>query len=67
MKKGLIGFALSAVLLALSVSAQAQQAKKIPRIGYVSGSGGPNTSSSLEQFQQGLRDLGYIVGHTCPN
>jgi ABC-type uncharacterized transport system substrate-binding protein len=43
--------------------AQAQQAKKIPRIGYVSGSGDPNTPSRLDEgFQQGLRDLGYIAG-----
>jgi putative ABC transport system substrate-binding protein len=43
--------------------AEAQQAKKVPRIGYVSGSGDPNTPSHLDEpFQQGLRDLGYIAG-----
>ena len=43
--------------------AEAQQAKKIPRIGYVSGTGDPNTPGhQVEAFRQGLRDLGYIEG-----
>jgi ABC-type uncharacterized transport system substrate-binding protein len=61
MSKKVICFALCALLLALSSSAEAQQAKKIPRIGYLapvfpcSGS-----VPSLEAFKQGLRDLGYV-------
>ena len=44
-------------------SAQAQQPKKIPRIGFVSGSGDPKTSERyVESFRQGFRDLGYIEG-----
>lgn len=39
MRKTVIGFALSTLLFALSVSAQAQQPGKIPRIGIVSGGG----------------------------
>jgi putative ABC transport system substrate-binding protein len=43
--------------------AEAQQPPKIPRLGYVSGSGDPNNPRpSDEAFQQGLRDLGYIGG-----
>ncbi|MBI2350370.1 MAG: hypothetical protein HYV00_02630, partial [Deltaproteobacteria bacterium] len=43
--------------------AQAQQAGKIPRIGFVSGPGDPNTPGlHVEAFRQGLRDLGYIEG-----
>ena len=43
--------------------AEAQQPKKVPRIGFGSGTGdtndpGPSTAS----FRQGLRDLGYIEG-----
>ena len=38
MCKKIIGFALTAVLLALSFPAQAQQPKKVPRIGFLSGS-----------------------------
>jgi len=54
---------LGALLLALGFSAHAQQPKKIPRIGYVSGSGDPQTPGyQVEAFRQGLRDLGYIEG-----
>jgi putative ABC transport system substrate-binding protein len=43
--------------------AQAQQPAKIPRIGYVSGTGDPsNPGPYVEAFRQGLRDLGYIEG-----
>ncbi|MDZ4347256.1 MAG: ABC transporter substrate-binding protein [Candidatus Binatia bacterium] len=62
MKKRIIGFALSAMLLALSVSTEAQQ-MKVPRIGFLSGSGDPaNPPDSLNAFRQGLRELGYIEG-----
>src|SRR5262249_37717812 len=51
--------ALSAVLCA---SAEAQQpATKVPRIGYLSGSGAPD-NPGVEAFRQGLRDLGYVEG-----
>ena len=42
--------------------AQAQQPKKIPRIGYVSGADDLNNPGPEEAFRQGLRDLGYIEG-----
>jgi ABC-type uncharacterized transport system substrate-binding protein len=55
--------ALSAMLFAVHVSAEAQQPKKIPRIGYVSGSGDANNPGPfVEAFRQGLRDLGYVEG-----
>ena len=54
---------LGAVLYALCFPADAQHSMKIPRIGFVSGSGDPKTpGSSVEAFRQGLRDLGYIEG-----
>ena len=54
---------LSAVLFALSVSAQAQQPGKVPRIGYLaSGSSAAEHSPRAEAFRQGLRDLGYVEG-----
>ena len=63
MRKKVIGLALSALLLALSFPALAQHPGKIPRIGYVSGSGDANNPGPLvEAFRQGLRDLGYIEG-----
>ena len=51
-------------LFLLTVSfADAQQPKKVPRIGYLSGRGDPSTPDPLvEAFRQGLRDLGYIEG-----
>jgi putative ABC transport system substrate-binding protein len=43
--------------------AGAQQAKKVPRIGFVSPAGDPtNPGPLVEAFRQGLRDLGYIEG-----
>jgi putative tryptophan/tyrosine transport system substrate-binding protein len=51
------------VLFAVGVTAEAQQPTKIPRIGYVSGSGDTkNPGPNIESFRQGLRDLGYVEG-----
>jgi ABC-type uncharacterized transport system substrate-binding protein len=56
-------FALLLILFALGISAQAQQAKKIPRIGFLGGSGITNNPrSNFNVFLQGLRDLGYVDG-----
>ena len=52
-------FPLCSVLLAPCSSAQAQQPKKIPRIGYLTQTG---RGFAAGTFQQGLRDLGYIEG-----
>ena len=50
------------MLFALSVSAEAQQPKKVPRIGYL-GYGSPsNIPARIEAFRQGLRELGYTEG-----
>jgi putative ABC transport system substrate-binding protein len=54
------GLALGALLFAMCVSAQAQQARKIPRIGYLTLSSG--LGSNEENFRQGLRELGYVEG-----
>src|SRR6185503_20242011 len=51
------------ILLAICPSAKAQQPKKIPRIGYLSGAGDPsNTGPNVEAFRRGLQELGYIEG-----
>ena len=51
-----------AVLLAVAVIAEAQQPKKIPRIGYLVG-GDPTTESTRSKgIQLALRELGYIEG-----
>ena len=54
-------FTLSAIFFLLCFSAEAQQPKKIPRIGYLSPSGNANNpGTQVEAFRQGLRDLGYV-------
>src|SRR5687767_12610830 len=60
-------FALSfvgALLFALCLSAEAQQTKKILRIGYLSPFAPASEPSKLifEAFHQGLRELGWIPG-----
>ena len=52
---------LSALLFALSWSAEAQQPTKVYRLGFLSG-GSAGSSSTVEAFRQGLRDLGYVEG-----
>jgi putative tryptophan/tyrosine transport system substrate-binding protein len=54
----LVGLALASVRFA-----EAQQPKKVPRIGYVSGTGSPSDPGPyVEALRQGLRDLGHIDG-----
>jgi len=55
-----IGLALGA-LLAVYLPAEAQQPKKIPRIGFLLGTS-PGPDPRVEGFRQGLRDLGYVEG-----
>jgi putative ABC transport system substrate-binding protein len=43
-------------------SAQAQQPKKVPRIGFLSATSRDANSDRIEAFRDGLRDLGYVEG-----
>ena len=52
---------LLAVLLT-AVLSEAQQATKIPRIGFLSANSRAAMSHRTETFQQGLRELGYVEG-----
>src|SRR5262249_55514809 len=61
MKKKIIVLTLCATLLALSLPAEAQEAGKIPRIGFLLASS-PGPDLRIEGFRQGLRDLGYVEG-----
>jgi putative ABC transport system substrate-binding protein len=54
--------AIATFLLALSVSAEAQQPNKLPRIGFLALSASSTISARVEAFRQGLRELGYIEG-----
>src|SRR5215831_16488085 len=49
------------VLVSVNLT-EAQQTKKVPRIGYVSGSGPVTSDPRFDALRQGLRDLGYIEG-----
>ena len=60
--RNLIGVALCTLLLALSFSAEAQQATKIPRIGYLSALDPARESARSESIRLALRELGYIEG-----
>jgi putative ABC transport system substrate-binding protein len=64
MRKEFICLALSAMLLALGLPVQAQQPKKIAKIGYLVPSNAAAHAPNLEAFRQGLRDLGYVEGKT---
>jgi ABC-type uncharacterized transport system substrate-binding protein len=55
-------FVVGACLLALSFPAEAQQPKKIPRIGYIATRSGPEAGEKA--FLQGLQSLGYVEGQT---
>jgi len=57
------GVALCALILALSLSAEAQQPKKIPRIGYLTLASPSANLPRREAFSEGLRNLGYVEGH----
>jgi ABC-type uncharacterized transport system substrate-binding protein len=63
MTKKIFCHALIAMLLGLSAPATAQQPARIPRIGYVSGTGSSsNPGPYVEALRQGLRDLGHVDG-----
>jgi putative ABC transport system substrate-binding protein len=53
---------LSAMLFALCASALAQQPKKVPRIGYLSGTDAASDSARSEGIRLALRELGHIEG-----
>ena len=50
------------VLLAVAVIAEAQQPKKVPRIGYLSSTDPATESTRAEAIRLALRELGYIEG-----
>ena len=50
---------LGALLLAICVSAEAQQQTKVSRIGLLGGASASTMFKRLESFRQGLREFGY--------
>jgi putative ABC transport system substrate-binding protein len=53
---------LATVLLTAAPPAEAQQATKVPRIGYLSATSPSVNPTRIEAFRQGLRELGYVEG-----
>jgi putative ABC transport system substrate-binding protein len=64
MSKKVVGLAICAVLLTLSLPAEAQQPKKVPRIGFLSpqSPSDPRIQRFREAFRQGLRERGWVEG-----
>jgi ABC-type uncharacterized transport system substrate-binding protein len=62
MKKQVRPLALCAMLFALGGSAQAQQPKQVPRIGYLSTVSLSVNAARIEALRQGLHELGYEEG-----
>jgi putative ABC transport system substrate-binding protein len=61
-KAGVLSILVVVVQLAVAVTAQAQQPKKVSRIGYLSSGDPTSESSRFEAIRLALRDRGYIEG-----
>jgi putative tryptophan/tyrosine transport system substrate-binding protein len=59
---GLLICILAAIILAPTNSAKAQQAAKIPRIGYLGGGSAELEKVWLDAFLRGMRELSYVEG-----
>ena len=62
MTKSIFFWLLATVLLTTVSPAEAQQPKKVPRIGYLGATSASSESLRHEAFRQGLREVGYIEG-----
>ena len=61
-RAGWLSILVAVVLLALGVTADAQQPKKVPRIGYLSASDATRQATPSEGIRLALRELGYMEG-----
>jgi putative tryptophan/tyrosine transport system substrate-binding protein len=59
-KPALSSILVATLVLILGVAAEAQQSKKVPRIGFLAAIG--STTERIDAFRQGLRELGYAEG-----
>src|SRR4030095_628350 len=62
MNRKIIVCLLTGCLMCIAMFAEAQQPKKVPRIGYLTGGSLSANSTSNEAFRQKLRELGYVEG-----
>jgi putative tryptophan/tyrosine transport system substrate-binding protein len=61
-KAGVPSILVAVVMLAVGVTIEAQQPKKVPRIGILGGTSRSTNPARIEAFRQGLRELGYVEG-----
>ena len=62
MRKAYVWLSLGATVLALSLSAEAQQAGKKYRVGILSQNTASGSKRNMDPFREGLRELGYVEG-----
>src|SRR5437899_2878691 len=62
MTKKIVIWLLATLLLTAVCTAEAQQPKKVPRIGYLTSGSPSDPFSELTAFLQGLHELGYVEG-----
>jgi putative tryptophan/tyrosine transport system substrate-binding protein len=62
MRRTIFAFALGSLFLATFQLAQAQQPRKIPRIGYLNPGDAVSRAYRTEAFRRGLKELGYVEG-----
>ena len=62
MKAKILLYALPALIVASIHLAEAQQAKKVPRIGLLSSGSPSSTKEGVDALRQRLHELGYIEG-----
>ena len=53
---------LTGCLMCIALFAEAQQPRKVPRIGYLIGTSSSSNVARTEAFRQGLRESGYVEG-----
>jgi putative tryptophan/tyrosine transport system substrate-binding protein len=61
-KRKLGSFVLCAMLFALCLSAEAQQPKKVSRVGFLLFPSRSSIAEPLDAFRQGMREFGYVEG-----
>ena len=62
MRKGKLSWLMPCLMLAFVHPAQAQQANKVPRIGFLSAGSPSSMAARVEAFRHGLREHGYVEG-----
>jgi putative ABC transport system substrate-binding protein len=63
MERKIVTVALCALLFALCISVEAQQSKKLPRIGFLDPTSPKVSAARIEAFRQGLGKIGYTEGN----